>query len=200
MPGDTPSASTMPRNSARGTTTRKPLSLIRKAFRRYSRDDQGVTAIEFAMVGLPFFMLVLGILEFGLAFFVNRIVDNAVLEASRLVRTGQGQAFSVNTFRDKLCQSMPVLPCNAGKVQVKVEKIKSFGTAGTNFDKLPPMLDKDGKPTGDQYDPNIGRSEIVVVRVIYRWPMFSSFLNFGAGDGSGERKLYSTHIFRTEPW
>lgn len=199
MPGVSPSAPRMPRNSARGTATRKPLSLIRKAFRRYSRDDQGVTAIEFALVGLPFFMLVLGILEFGLAFFVNRIVDNAVLEASRLVRTGQGQAFSVNIFRDKLCANMPVIPCGAGKVQIKVDKIKTF-REGQDFKNLPPMLDKDGKPTGDQYASNIGRSEIVAVRVMYRWPMFSSLLNFGAGDSSGERKLYSSHIFRTEPW
>ncbi|WP_150525202.1 TadE/TadG family type IV pilus assembly protein [Roseibium sediminis] len=189
----------MPRDRTGKKVASKPLSLLRKAFRRYSRDDQGVTAIEFGIVGLPFFMLIFGILEFGLAFFVNRIVDNAVLEASRLVRTGQGQAFSVNIFRDKLCANMPVLPCGAGKVQIKVDKIKTFYD-GKDFDSLPPMLDKDGKPTGDQYASNIGRSEIVAVRVMYRWPMFSSILKFGPGDSSGERLLYSTHIFRTEPW
>lgn len=176
------------------------ISFIKNAFRRYGRDEQGVTAIEFAIVGLPFFMLVFGILEFGLAFFVNRIVDNAVLETSRIVRTGQAQGFDKAAFKAAFCNNLPDVFCSPDRIRVQVDKIKSFDKAGPGFDKLPDMLDKDGKPNDDTYPPNIDRTEIVVVRVLYMWPMFTSLFNFGGGDTSGERYLYSTHIFRTEPW
>jgi Flp pilus assembly protein TadG len=69
---------------------------LRTCARKLARDKEGVTAIEFALVALPFFTVVFAILELGLAFIVNRMVDNAVIEASRMIRTGQASGAKVS--------------------------------------------------------------------------------------------------------
>ncbi|WP_346900323.1 TadE/TadG family type IV pilus assembly protein [uncultured Roseibium sp.] len=176
--------------------------LIRTAARigrRYSDDRRGVTAIEFGAVGIPFLMIVLGIVEMGLAFFVNRLIDNAVLESARLVRTGQAQqaSFDADAFKDDICSHLPAFLCNKGKYIVDVTTYNNF--AGLS-DK-DPLFDEDGD-LKDSFNFNIGcSSSIVLVRVVYRWPMFTALLKFDSGDtGNAERLLYSTAVFRNEPF
>ncbi|WP_246542499.1 hypothetical protein [Roseibium polysiphoniae] len=69
------------------------------------------------------------------------------------------------------------------------------------LDDLTPLLDEDGELEEDT-DFEIGSaSDIVVARVVYRWPMFTSMLRTDAGDtGNMERLLFSTVIFRNEPF
>lgn len=158
-----------------------------------------MTAIEFAIVGIPFLMIILGIVEMGLAFFVNRIIDNAVLETARVVRTGQAQkaAFSADDFKDDICSNLPGFLCNKDKFIVDVTTYTNFSDLGS----MESLFDDDGD-LKDSFDFNIGcASSIVVARVVYRWPMFTALLQFDSGDtGSAERLLFSTAVFRNEPF
>jgi len=176
--------------------------LIRTAARigaRYSDDRRGVTAIEFAIVGIPFLMIVLGIVEMGLAFFVNRLVDNAVLESARIVRTGQAQksSFSADDFKDEICTNLPSFLCNKDKFIVDVTTYTNF----SGLNSMDSLFDENGD-LKDSFNFNIGcANSIVVARVVYRWPMFTALLQFDSGDtGSAERLLYSTAVFRNEPF
>lgn len=166
---------------------------------RYLSDRAGVTAIEFAIVALPFLLIVLGTMEMGLAFFVNRLLDNAVLETARMVRTGQAQqsGFSVTDFKNDVCTHLPAFLCDTNKIIVDVTTYDSF----SDLDSMESLFDENGElKTEFNYD--IGcASSIVVVRVIYRWPMFTALLHFDGGDtGNSERLLYSTAVFRNEPF
>lgn len=169
--------------------------------KRYLRDRTGVTAIEFALVGLPFFLIVLGSLELGLAFFVNRVLDNAVLETSRLVRTGQAQqaGFSANDFKNDICTHLPGFLCNTDNIVIDVTSYDHF----SELDSMAPMVDEDANGNlefNTNYDIGCAGS-IVVTRIIYKWPMFTSLLRFDAGDtGNSERLLYATTVFRNEPF
>jgi hypothetical protein len=182
--------------------TRLAEQAIRRSIRytrRYQRNSDGVTAIEFAIVGLPFFLIILGILELGLAFFVNRILDNAVLETARVVRTGQAHqaSFSADDFKDDICANLPGFLCDPNKFIVDVTTFDTF----SDLDNMETLFDEDGDLKEDfSYD--IGcASSIVVARVVYRWPMFTALLQFDGGDtGGSERLLYSTAIFRNEPF
>ena len=176
--------------------------LVRTAARlgtRYSDDRRGVTAIEFAIVGIPFLMIVLGIVEMGLAFFVNRLIDNAVLESARVVRTGQAQkaSFSADDFKDEICSNLPDFLCNKDKFIIDVTTYTNF----SGLSSMDPLFDEDGD-LKDSFNFNIGcANSIVVARVVYRWPMFTALLQFDSGDtGSAERLLYSTAVFRNEPF
>lgn len=177
----------------------KTIRSVARLGRRYSSDREGVTAIEFSLVAMPFLMIVFGILEFGLAFFVNRILDNAVMESARMIRTGQAQeaGFTADSFKEDICTNLPGFLCLPDNFEVDVTKYETFG----GLDAMEPMVDDDGD-LRDDYTFDMGcASEIIVARVIYRWPMFTALLNVDAGDtGTTERLLQSTSIFRNEPF
>lgn len=168
------------------------------AGRSLARDERGVTAIEFALVALPFFTLLFGIVEIGLAHTANRMLDNAVVEAARLIRTGQAQSGNISegAFKTRLCGYMPPFMCNESRILVEVESIDDFADASSTDD----LYDDEGNLRDDlDYDIG-GASEIVVVNVIYKWPMLTSVLRFDNADHGNERHLTSTMVFRNEPW
>ncbi|NKF34118.1 pilus assembly protein, partial [Pseudomonas sp. BGM005] len=57
--------------------------------RRLLGDRQGVAAIEFAILALPLFIMLFGIIEVSLMFFVNSALDASVHKISRMIRTGE---------------------------------------------------------------------------------------------------------------
>ena len=56
------------------------------------RDERGSAAIEFAIIAPIFFFLMFVIAETALVFIAEQVMDNAVFETARLIRTGQVQA------------------------------------------------------------------------------------------------------------
>ncbi|WP_321335055.1 TadE/TadG family type IV pilus assembly protein [Breoghania sp.] len=174
--------------------------LARKAFtvfRRACRDESGVTAIEFAMVAVPFFALIVGIIEIGLMFFAGRILDNATADAARLIRTGQAytQNFDAAAFRASVMSELPSFFTN-DRLAIDVRTFETF--AGIN--SRPPV--EDGKLNNDNFTyVNPGPSQIVVVRVFYRWPYTGSYMGVNFADlDDGSRLLGAVQAFRTEPF
>ena len=78
---------------------------LRHRWIRLRRNEDGITAVEFGFVAIPFLILFMGLLEVGLVFFGNMTIEHAVTEASRLIRTGQAQTQGLNAsgFKDKVC-------------------------------------------------------------------------------------------------
>lgn len=56
---------------------------LRDILRRLGRDDEGVTIVEFAIILLPFLVLVLGGLELGYKSYVRAIAQGALSDAAR---------------------------------------------------------------------------------------------------------------------
>lgn len=65
------------------------LALRQKA---WIRSDQGSAAIEFGFIAPVFFALMLGILEIGVMMFTQFALQNSVMSAARLIRTGQAHS------------------------------------------------------------------------------------------------------------
>jgi len=79
------------------------------------RGRRGTTALEFAMLAIPFWMILLGLIELGLDFYVQLALDYAVQEGARKLQTGAANAASsVTIFKtDCLCPIVaPFLNCN----------------------------------------------------------------------------------------
>ncbi|WP_299475176.1 TadE/TadG family type IV pilus assembly protein [uncultured Roseibium sp.] len=171
----------------------------RRILRSFVKDREGVTAVEFSMIALPFFIIVFGIMEIGIAMFVNRMVDNSVISASRLIRTGQhGGISTVAEFKDVVCGYMPSFMCDTDRLTVDVQRVDDFADAAAQASPY----DEDGN-LKDNDDDNLstgGAGDIVVVKVLYRWPMMTSALNLALNDNGTERYLTSTMVFRNEPW
>jgi len=179
-----------------------------KKLEAFADDKRGIAAVEFALIAMPFFFLIFGLLEVCVIFIMSSILEHAASEASRQIRTGQIQtaghadsAAAKTAFLDDVCDELfGMMSCDSGKLMIDVQKFSSFGSTGGQ------SLDFDGT-TGDLDDSGFGfdtgaQNEIVVIRVFYEWdliiPVMSAPLdNMG---GSSRRLLQSTVAFRNEPF
>jgi len=168
-----------------------------RCLRRFSRNQDGATAIEFAIVALPFFAFLFAILETGLIFFAGQTLETAVSDSARLILTGQAQSggFKAEDFQKAVCDRITGL-IDCSKVYIDVRKFSSF--SGINFD---PVLDEDGHLTNDfKYEPG-GAGDIIVVRLLYEFPVRVQLWNPQLVNMSGNNRLIiATAAFRNEPF
>lgn len=165
-----------------------------RSFRRLWRRDDGAVAIEFAMVALPFFALLMVNIETALVFFAGQTLETAVADSSRLILTRQAQNLDYNGFKADVCTRIHALFDCANGIQMDVRTINSF--SGADLSK---PLDANGNlnisPT---YQPGAA-GQIVVVRVVYKWPIWAQFFGISLSDMAGGYKLLmATAVFRNE--
>lgn len=165
--------------------------------RRFGRDRKGIAAIEFALVAMPFLALMAGIIEFGLSFVVNRTLDHAVAESTRLIKTGQAQKanFDKAKFKADVCSNMTAF-CDLARLEIDVRTFDDFAS----IKNLPAMVGNDGNFSGGMNYTQSTGGQIVVARAVYAWPMFTALLSTDPGDSGTTRHLYSTQVFRNEPF
>lgn len=93
----------------------------RRFLRLIRKDKQGATAIEFALLGIPFAALLFGIVEISVLFFMSSTVHHAVSEVSREIRTGEFQSTGGGAaeFKTAICSAMSTVGnCNNLRVDV----------------------------------------------------------------------------------
>jgi len=173
----------------------------RNVLRRWRADDKGVTALEFGMVAAPFFMLLFGIIGIGLYFFTTFTLENAVEQASRLLRTGQAQQANMTAaqFKAKVCELVPGHIDCIGKIKVNVKSFEDSDDISP--ESLPKCLDGTGNlAAATDFTPG-GASKVVLVWVCFEWEFAKSlpFLNF-SDMANGSRLIQATTTFRTEPY
>lgn len=169
--------------------------------RRLARNEDGSTAIEFAVVGLPFIMLLFGIIVLGLYFFITFSLENAVERAGRLIRTGQAQTAGMTTdqFKTQVCNNAPTISDCAQNVRVNVASWDGFGdinpptcTNGATGELIP-------EPAVEPVPGAAGA--VVLITVCYEWELAASipFLRVGKM-GNGSALIQASTTFRTEPY
>lgn len=171
-----------------------------KILRRFARKKDGSAAVEFSIVVFPFFGLLFAIIELALVFWAGQVLETAVSNTSRLVMTGQAQKqkFDQAQFKTELCNQVKGLFNCGAQMIIDVRTSTTFG--GANLGK--PTFKPDGTidDTGFQYTPG-GPSEIVVVRVMYEWPLILRTFGLDLADTpGGKRLLMSAAAFRNEPY
>ncbi len=170
------------------------------AVRRLLGQQDGAAAVEFALVAAPFLALVFAIMETALVFFAGQTLETAAADSARLIMTGQAQTqgFNQAQFKTAVCGKIyGLFNCNAG-LFVDVKKYTSF--ASIDNSKLP--LDANGNLQTDTFGYQTGGpGDIVVVRLMYQWPVYVSLLGLNLSDMTGgKRLLMSTTAFRNEPY
>jgi Flp pilus assembly protein TadG len=171
-------------------------------------NERGVTAIEFAFVATPFLMLLFGIFEIMMIFFMQTTLEAAIAEEARKIKTGQAQSTSApitkTQFKANVCARMMGLGNCATRLFVMVEAQPSSGTLPTPWDDgtLTP-----GSAADEPYQ-STSAGQIVVVRGYYVWKLFtpgltSAMKNYNDTSGSlgdNNRILGATSAFRNEPF
>src|SRR5436305_7484736 len=166
--------------------------------RRFARGEDGAAAVEFAMVAAPFLALMFAIMETALVFFASQTLETAVADSARLIMTGQAQSqsFSQAQFKTSVCAKISGLFDCAGGLQIDVKTYSSFGSV----DNSAPLDANGNLKTNFGYHPG-GPGDIVVVRLMYQWPVYASLLGFNLGNMAGNKRLImATAAFRNEPY
>ncbi|MEA2906187.1 MAG: hypothetical protein QOI12_3574 [Alphaproteobacteria bacterium] len=165
-------------------------------FRLLQRED-GVAAVEFALVAAPFLALLFAIMETALVFFAGQVLETVTSDAGRLILTGQAQSLSQDSFKDKVCPQAGLFGLfDCANMSVDVRAYTTFAGASLT----PPPMDANGK-TADTYQPGTA-CDIVVARVFYSFPVYVNLLGFNLADATtaGKRRLAATSVFRNEPF
>src|SRR3546814_5027684 len=64
---------------------------FRRRARALARDTRGATIIEFAIVAMPFIVLLIAILQTSLVFFAQQLLETTAEDTSRVILTNQAQ-------------------------------------------------------------------------------------------------------------
>jgi len=164
------------------------------------RREDGVAAVEFGLVAAPFIGLLLALLEAMLIFFAGRLLDVAVTQSSRQILTGSAQTSNItaSAFATAVCQNVYAL-FNCNNLMIDVETYASFSAANTSAPTL--TFNAQGQATNSwQFNPG-GPNDIVVLRVMYQWPVFLGPLGLNLANlSNGNRLLVGTNVFKNEPY
>ena len=153
---------------------------FKRVMNRFKKADDGVTAVEFAFVGGPFFFMLFATFEFGIMLFVEYALAQNIETAGRLIRTGQvqmganGHQDTAAYFKTKVCSGLnAVLDCTSN-LYVDVRNFTDFSDIEGN---LPNPVNGAGDfNSNDQYNPGAA-GKIVTVRVYYKWKLSVPFLS-----------------------
>ncbi|WP_245651308.1 TadE family protein [Paramagnetospirillum marisnigri] len=153
--------------------------------------------VEFALVALPAFMLMLGMVEIGLMTLDRSVVEGATREAARRIRTGAAQVSgdAMGTFRTTFCANLfNLYDCDGFRFDVRT--FPSFDAIS-----LPTVqFDAAGMPSNTVFQPG-GAGTVTTVRVIHRHnfgtPLVGSIMGGGA---SNSVPVTATAVFKTEPY
>ncbi len=172
----------------------------RTLLRRLLRQERGATMVEFAIIAVPLFVLIFGIIEVAFIFWGTYELENATTDAARLIRTGRAQQDGLDTsgMTAKVCERTSLLANCSSKIRLDVRTFASFNgiTAAS-------PVDESGKLQGSgsfSYEPG-GPGEIVLVTVFYEWPLINFATSYSLSNiGSGNRLLQASVVFRNEPF
>lgn len=190
-----------------------------RPFARFRRDEGGATAVEFAMVSVPFLGLLFAIFETAFVFFTNEGLEAATSDAARYIMTGQaaaGNYTSATDFRDRvICNPtsprVRILPSFIDCSQLIVDVSTAGSSGSTSFGSADLSKSYYTNPTTKYCIGAAG--DIVVVRVVYPMPVYLTVLTMSslgsvsastAGltsyNGGMKHMLMGTAAFRNEPY
>jgi Flp pilus assembly protein TadG len=193
--------------SAVADRVRRPL--VPGLLRRWRRDESGLTAVEFALVAMPFLLLLFGIMSVCLFYFANFTLENAVWQAARAVRTGQMQQSSgdytgltttaerIQAFKKAMCDRAPTFFNCLSKAVVIIQSNANFGNISQ------PTCTNNGTMINQNqaaFDAG-GASAVVLVTVCYPWDFGGKLPFFSMSDlNDGSLLMQASVAFRTEPY
>lgn len=172
---------------------------LRRKFAAWATERRGATAVEFALIAAPFFFIVFGLMEVCLLFIMSTVLEHAVSEASREIRTGQAQeaGFSEVDFRTSVCDEMFGLMGCDSNLHIDVQKLSGFGAANLDM-----PIDADGNfdESGFAFQPG-SANDIVAVRVYYEWTLVTPLMSKPLANlANGKHLLQASAVFRNEPF
>ncbi len=152
---------------------------------------RGTTAVEFALIAPVFFLILLGIFEFGMVVLIQTSLETSILQVSRFGRTGsvvagQSAAQTAIALADQYSFGL----VNPANLVLTVTPYASFAA-------IPPLAT--APTTGAQ---NFGKSsQPVLYTLSYNWNFFTPLVgSVLSPNGTGSITLTASAIVQNEPF
>lgn len=195
----------MPTVSDRKPT--KPRSAAGRLLRRFIGDRQGVAAIEFAVLAIPFFLFIFAILESCLSFAAQQVLSNAMDNVARAVRTGQLPALTESQLKKAICDHIEVIvgsDCMTnGNLNVDLRSYTTFKAAATDTYTVVGgniFIKRNTAVLPLQVTPGASLT-INTLRVFYKWPVITDVMRtYMANIGGNKTLLFATTTWQNEPF
>ncbi len=150
------------------------------------------------MVATPLIGLILFGLQLAVVFFFDEALQTVTAEAGRMLMVGSAQQANMtkSQFATAVCADAPsVFTC--GNLMIDVESFNAYSSATTS--PISPY-NSDGSLKTLSYSPGTPGS-IVVIRVMYPWPVIGGPFGFGlANQANGTHLLVGTAVVKNEPY
>ena len=187
----------------------------------FFRKNDGATIIEFAIVAPIFFLIMFGMIEFGLFMYHRTTVERIAVEISRLVSIGK----TVDSVCSGTKTQLEFINCvvedrssalmNGDRLQVQVKTLADGGTTVPDICLADPENPSSAPETCTIYEDvdgngvyrgsstsNFGANgDAVEIRLSYPWavkfPLMSDY--FGSADNKGIVMISASTIIKNEP-
>ncbi len=167
---------------------------------RFWRRREGATAVEFGLIAVPFFLIIMATVQTAIVYMAQQELETVTEQASRYILTDQEGNATQTQFAKTVCNQVSALfSCSGLMINVV-----NYGT-GTSFSSAnttAPTLTYNPNGTVSNtwsFSPGTNGS-IVVVQVMYQWPIYLKPFNFNLSNlPNGNRLLMATAVFRNEP-
>lgn len=168
---------------------------------QFFRCTNGSAAVEYAIVSLPFLGLVFAIVQTAIIFMAQQQLETATEQAGRLLLTNQAQnaGWTQAQFATKVCNYIYAL-FNCNNLMIDVETATTFSSVSTSAPAL--TLNSNGQVTNtwNYNTAALTPGTIVILRVMYQWPLVKGPLGLNLANlSNGNRLLMATAVFQTEP-
>ena len=168
--------------------------------RQLPGDERAATAVEFAILVTPLVFLILASLQLSIIFFAGQCLQSAAITSGRQLMTGSAQQAGLTQaqYKQAVCNNAPVL-FTCANLMVDVESATTFSSTSTSAPTV--TYDVNHNVTNTWNYSTGGPGEIVVLHVMYNWPVVASPLLPGlANQSNGDRLLVATSVFKIEPY
>src|SRR5579871_771313 len=167
---------------------------------RLGGDVRATTAVEFALVSPLVIALILGAMQIAVIYLAQAELENAAEQAARVVMTNQAPASGSSgqaSFATTICGYLPALfSCSNVMVDLQAQSISPASSDALIL--TPPTLTygSGGQVTNTwNYNPG-APGKLMILRVMYQWPVFSGPLGLVFSDlANGTLFMSSTQVF-----
>jgi Flp pilus assembly protein TadG len=168
-----------------------------RLLRAFTKDRKGSAAIEFAILALPFFVVIFAIAEIAVMYFVDSGLDAALHKTVRQVRVGVAKSGSwdSNKFKDVLCSELSYSFGCATKIKVRATVI-------TDMSSVSRISGINGGTLNVTEDFSLGDSgNYVLVQAFLPWdPTFKLYAISSDRLSDGSYVLSAAELIKNEPF
>jgi Flp pilus assembly protein TadG len=168
-----------------------------RLLRSLSKDKKGSAAIEFAILALPFFVVIFAIAEIAVMYFVESGLDAAVHQTVRQVRVGVAKSggWDAKKFKETVCANLSLSFGCSTKLKVRAVVVTNMASVS----RVSPITNGSLSVTEDF---NLGDSgNYVLVQAFLPWdPVFKLYPIASARLSDGSYVLGSSELIKNEPF